>query len=299
MSAFTAMKKAGRSGFGDLMKKLETETAGTKSFVDERFWEPTKDKAKNAYAVIRFLPVQKDDSLPWAKVFNHGFKNAGGKWFIENCPTTIGHECPVCAANNELWNTGVDENKKIVSSRKRKLSYIFNIYVVSDPANKESEGKVWLFRAGKKIHDKIMAKVKPEFEGESPVVVWDLWEGADFKLKIKEVEGWPNYDQSEFSTPAPLLKDDKKLEEIWNSQYSLAEFTAPAAFKSFDDLKSRFEKIVGGSSTTYSKTLEDAAETTVSPKKGKALAAPEDKSAASDDETDDALAYFKNLSGAD
>ena len=256
-NSFSALKKASRSDFANLMKKLEdAQGSQQKDFNDDRFWNITRDKAGNGSAVIRFLPTGPNDELPFVKTFNHGFKSKAGKWFIDNCPTTLNQTCPVCEANSELWETGEEAKKEIARARKRKLSYTFNIYVVSDPANKENEGKVFLFRTGKKIFDKIMAKAKPEFEDDTPVNVFDLWEGANFKLRVKQVAGYANYDDSTFIEPAPLLKDDKALEGVWKSQHTLKEFLDEKNYKSYDELKKRFDKFLG-SSLNNSKTIEE------------------------------------------
>lgn len=254
MSNFANLKS--RKNFDDLAKKLEQAAGTNKSYQDDRFWFPTKDKAKNGAALIRFLPEIEADKLPFVKTFSHSFKGPTGQWFIEDCPTTVGRkDCPACNANSELWNTGVEANKKIASSRKRKLYYVFNIYVVSDPSNKDAEGKVFLFKAGQKVFDKIMAKVKPEFPGQKPVIVWDLWEGANFWLRVKEVENFPNYDLSEFEPVSQLLPTDKELQKVFESQYNLDEFIDPVRFKTEDELQKQLNRalnIKGGSSTDQS-----------------------------------------------
>lgn len=310
-NSFAALKK-GRSNFADLAKKLEDAAGNQKDFTDSRFWTLTTDKAGNGSAVIRFLPTGPNDDLPFVKTFNHGFKSKSGKWFIENCPTTVNGTCPVCEANSELWDTGEDANKKIASARKRKLSYTYNIYVVSDPANKENEGKVFLYRSGKKIFDKIMAKAKPEFADDTPVNVFDLWEGANFKLRVKQVAGFANYDDSVWMDPKPLLDDDAELEKVWKSEHSLKTFIAEknekgeVNFKSYDDLKKQFDKIVGSTANTYSNTVEDedAAPAPAASKTANAKSAPVeekppfDTTDSSSDE-EDVLARFQRLASED
>lgn len=276
---------------------------GAESYKDDRFWKPELDQASNGFAVIRFLPVVDGEDVPWARVFSHGFQGKGG-WFIENCPTTLGKKCPVCEANNELWNSGIEDDKTVARDRKRKLSYVANVYVVSDPKHPENEGKVFLFKFGKKIFDKIMEKIQPEFPDDSPVNVFDFWQGANFKLKIRKVAGYINYDKSEFEEPTPLLGgDDAKLEALWKKQYALKEFTNPENFKSYDELKSKMESVLRGGSEGKAKTaeemeqIEDAEQRFGSaPKFKNPPKMPEKKSAIEEDaEEEDALSYFEKL----
>ena len=201
--SFSQLKKKSQANIDALSREIDKISKGSESYKDDRFWAPERDKSGNGYAVIRLLPPSDGEDLPWARMFSHGFQGKGG-WFIENCPTTLGLPCPVCEGNNELWNSGVESDKEIARNRKRKLSYISNIYVVSDPANKQNEGKVFLYKYGKKIFDKISEKMKPQFEDESPMNPFDYWVGANFKLKIRTVQGYVNYDKSEFDTPRSI-----------------------------------------------------------------------------------------------
>jgi hypothetical protein len=249
MSSFANLKR-NRSDIKTLTKAIEATSqpaeAGSKD--DTRFWQPEVDKAGNGMAVIRFLPapaVDGDDALPWVRTFSHGFQGPGG-WFIDNCLTTLNEKCPVCEHNNTLWNSGIEANKEIARKQKRKLSYVANILVVSDPTNPSNEGQIRLYKFGKKIFDKITEAMNPEFADETPVNPFDLWEGANFKLKIRNVEGYRNYDKSEFATPGAVLDgDDSKLEELWKKEYSLKEFTEKKQFKPYDQLKSRLDKVLG------------------------------------------------------
>jgi hypothetical protein len=249
MSSFANLKR-NRSDIKTLTKAIEATSqpaeAGSKD--DTRFWQPEVDKAGNGMAVIRFLPapaIDGDDALPWVRTFSHGFQGPGG-WFIDNCLTTLNDKCPVCEHNNTLWNSGIEANKEIARKQKRKLSYVANILVVSDPTNPSNEGQIRLYKFGKKIFDKITEAMNPEFADETPVNPFDLWEGANFKLKIRNVEGYRNYDKSEFATPSALLDgDDEKLEELWKKEYSLKEFTEKKQFKPYDQLKSRLDKVLG------------------------------------------------------
>ena len=243
--SFASLKK-NRGNFAKLTEQLEATVSPQKnsSNRDDRFWKPKTAKSGNGYALIRFLPPSEGEELPWARVFNHGFKGPGG-WLIENCPTTIGKPCPVCEENTRLWNTGDKDNQNIVRERKRKLKYISNIYVVNDPSNPENNGQVFLYSYGKKIFDKLNDLMRPEFADEQEVNPFDLWEGANFKLKIRQVEGYTNYDKSEFEGVSALSDDDSQLETIYNKQYSLEEFTAPEAFKSYEQIQERLNKVLG------------------------------------------------------
>jgi hypothetical protein len=280
---------------------------GAESYKDDRFWKPELDQASNGFAVIRFLPVVDGEDVPWARVFSHGFQGKGG-WFIENCPTTLGKKCPVCEANNELWNSGIEDDKTVARDRKRKLSYVANVYVVSDPKHPENEGKIFLFKFGKKIFDKIMEKIQPEFPDDQPVNVFDFWQGANFKLKIRKVAGYINYDKSEFEEPSALLGgDDAKLEELWKKQHALKEFTNPENFKSYEELKSKMESVLKGGTEGKAKTAEEMEEIEdaerrfgSSPKTKPAPKMPEKKSQMEEDgEEEDALSYFEKLAKED
>ena len=242
--------KRNRDSLDKLTKAIETTTqsaeAGSKD--DTRFWAPTVDKSGNGMAVIRLLPapsIDGDDGLPWVRRFDHGFQGPGG-WFIDNCLTTVGDKCPVCEHNSTLWNSGVEANKEIVRKQKRRLSYVANIYVISDPSNPENEGTVRLYKFGKKIFDKISEVMNPEFPDETPLNPFDLWEGANFKLKIRNVEGYRNYDKSEFADKSALLDgDDDKLEAIYTKEHSLKDFTDKKHFKPYEQLKARLDKVLG------------------------------------------------------
>lgn len=237
---------------------------------DTRFWQPTRDKAGNGFAIIRFLPPSPKDGeegLPFVRQFSHGFEGPGG-WIIEKCPTTLDKECPICESNNELWNTKIEENQAIVRKRKRVLSYISNIYVVQDPANPDAQGKVFLFRYGKKIFDKLTEKMNPQFEGEVPLNPFDLLEGANFKVKVKKVEGYPNYDSSEFDIKSALLNgDESKLEGIWNSEYSLNECIDPKNFKSYDEILTRLQKVLKAQAAPQKEKATRETKETPAPKK--------------------------------
>ena len=262
------MKKS--SSLDKLLVQAETENKPQekKSYVDERLWKPVMDKTGNGFAIIRFLPAPEGEELPWAKVWNHAFQGPTGQWYIENSLTTIGQNDPVSEHNTRLWNSGVESDKEIARKQKRKLQYFSNIYVVSDSKHPENEGKVFLFRYGKKIFDKLMAAMQPEFEDETPINPFDFWEGANFKLKIRKVDGYWNYDKSEFEGVSPVLDDDDALEKMWKTQYSLAEFSAPTNFKSYDELKTRLDTVLSGTVATsnvvnMATSFDDSPEETV------------------------------------
>jgi hypothetical protein len=290
--SFADLKRKSQTNFQFLQKELE-KSSSTSSGADERLWKPELDASGNGYAVVRFLPAPEGESIPWAKVYNHAFQGTGG-WLIENCPTTKGEQCPVCASNNKLWNSGVESDKETVRQRKRKLSYYSNIYVVSDPKHPENEGKVFLYKYGKKIHDKILAAMQPEFQDETPVNVFDFWEGANFKLKIKTVAGYWNYDSSEFSAPTALSSDDDEMEQIWKQAHSLEAFTTPSEFKNYDELENRLN-IVLGLSTPRSVAQEQEDEEFEPIPASKVTRSEPSLPSLSSDEDDDALSYFQRL----
>ena len=247
MADFSKLKK--QSNLGSLTSKLVKEVEKLNSGsgnADDRLWKPVMSKDGVGSAIIRFLPAPGDEELPWAKMWHHGFKGPGG-WHIENSLTTIGQADPLAEYNRERWQEGEgSEGQKFVRNQsKRKLSYYSNIYVIKDPANPDNEGKVFLFKYGKKIFDKILNAMQPEFDDEKPINPFDLWEGANFRLKIRKVEGYWNYDKSEFDDPEPLLDDDDALEAVWKKEYSLAAITAPDQFKSYEDLKKRLDYVLG------------------------------------------------------
>jgi hypothetical protein len=283
--------KRNRDSLDKLTKAIETTTqtaeAGSKD--DTRFWAPTVDKSGNGMAVIRFLPapsIDGDDGLPWVRRFDHGFQGPGG-WFIDNCLTTVGDKCPVCEHNSTLWNSGVEANKEIVRKQKRRLSYVANIYVVSDPSNPQNEGTVRLFKFGKKIFDKISEAMNPEFADETPVNPFDLWEGANFKLKIRNVEGYRNYDKSEFADKSALLDgDDAKLEAIYTKEHSLKDFTDKKHFKPYEQLKARLDKVLGFEGDAVPNIRAEDVELPTSVTRAKAPVSTT---------VDDDLDYFKSL----
>jgi hypothetical protein len=246
-SLFADLKRSGQNSLNRLTSELEKlSTPNGSSSRDDRFWQPQVDKAGNGYAVIRFLPASPNEDVPFVRMWSHGFQGPGG-WYIENSLSTIGKPDAIGELNSKLWNSGIDSDKDTVRKQKRRLNFYSNIYVVKDPANPENEGKVFLFKYGKKIFDKINDMMNPQFDDEKPVNPFDLWSGANFKLKIRQVEGYRNYDKSEFSSAGPLLEDDAAMEKIWQSQYSLQELIAPDKFKTYDELKARLNKVLGES----------------------------------------------------
>ena len=247
--SLAALKK--QNSLDKLLGAVQSENTSQekKSYVDDRLWKPVMDKTGNGFAIIRFLPAPKGEELPWAKLWNHAFQGPTGQWYIENSLTTIGQNDPVSEHNSALWNSGVESDKEIARKQKRKLQYYSNIYVVKDSANTENEGKVFLYRYGKKIFDKIMETMQPAFEDETPVNPFDFWEGANFKSKLRKVDGYWNYDKSEFEAPSALFDDDDKLEDMWGQEYSLSAITDTTNFKSYDELKKRLDVVLSGTTT--------------------------------------------------
>ncbi len=298
--SFKDLKK--QSSLGSLTQKLVKEVEkmnNTGGGGDDRLWKPEVDKTGNGYAVIRFLPAPEGEDIPWAKLYSHAFQGPGG-WYIENSLTTTGGKDPVSEHNRELWNSGNESDKDVVRKQKRKLSFYSNIYVVKDPTNPQNEGRVFLYKYGKKIHDKILEAMQPEFEDETPINPFDFWQGANFKLKIVKKDGYWNYDKSEFDASAPLLEDDDALEALWKKQYSLSAVTASDQFKSYEDLKKRLDYVLGAKPPTrrvFDEELEDESEGrgSFTPDfKSKAPVAAASVASASADE-DDALSYFQKL----
>ena len=270
--------------------KEETAPQEKKSYVDERLWKPELDKAGNGYAVIRFLPAIEGEDMPWAKIWNHAFQGPTGQWYIENSLTTVGQKDPVSEHNTKLWNTGLESDKEIARKQKRKLQSYSNIYIVSDAKHPENVGKVFLFRYGKKIFDKLMAAMQPEFPDETPINPFDFWEGANFRLKIRKVDGYWNYDKSEFEKPSKLDEDDNKIEEIWKKQYSLNDFTAATNFKSYEELKTRLDAVLSGTVSVGNVVEQMADEPIETPKiDTKEVSAPSQES------DDDTMDYFQKL----
>jgi hypothetical protein len=303
----TTLRKMRNSDFGKIAAEFEKGTTGgsgeKKSYADERMWKLDPDKAGNATATIRFLPRHTADELPWVKVWNHGFQGPTGKWYIENSLTTIAQNDPVSELNTRLWNSGLESDKDVARKQKRKLKYMANILVVSDPKHPENEGKVFIYQFGKKIFDKIMDKAKPTFEDEDPVNVFDLWEGADFKLRQRKVEGYPNYDQSVFMEPSAVADSDEEILEVVNKQYRLGEFLEPKNFKTYDELARKLNDVLNGQSAPTAAQQDadtDAYEAPVARQVVQEKRAPVKVSSAPvDDEDDDAMSFFKKIAQED
>ena len=298
--SLSAMKKS--NSLDKLLGAAEQENKPLekKSYVDERIWKPVMDKTGNGFAIIRFLPAPKGEELPWVKLWNHAFQRPTGQWYIENSLTTISQNDPVSELNTKFWNSGVESDKEIARKQKRKLQYYSNIYVVKDSANPQNEGKVFLYRFGKKIFDKIMETMQPAFEDETPVNPFDFWEGANFKLKLRKVDGYWNYDKSEFEAPSALFDKDDELEKLWETQYSLSEFTAPTNFKSYDELQTRLNTVLSGTTKVGNVTdmqtgsaFDDSPSTTTVVDTKEEPAPTVSMSNTEDD--DDTMSYFEKL----
>lgn len=303
MVDFSKLKaNSGKNSLEELNAKLAKVSGSSESKgADERFWTATVDKAGNGYAVFRFLPAPPNEDVPFIRMFDHGFQGPGG-WYIENSLTTLGKQDPVSEYNSKLWNSGIEANKEIARKQKRRLHFISNIYIVTDSGNPANEGKVFLYKYGKKIFDKLNEAMNPQFADEEAVNPFDLWAGANFKLKIRQVEGYRNYDKSEFDKSKPLFEDDEKLEALWKKEYSLQEFLAPSNFKSYEELQSKLFKVLD--ENTPAKKVARAEEEDVpwarteSAAPINAAAAPAVRAATAssdDDEDDESLEFFKNL----
>ena len=300
--SFQNLKSSRGSSIDKLVKAAEavsTPKTEQTSYEDNRIWKPTRDKAGNGYAVIRFLPAKEGEDLPWVRYWDHGFKGPNGQWYIENSLTSIGQPDPVSESNSILWNTGRDEDKALARERKRRLHYVSNILVISDPENPQNEGKVFLYKFGKRIFDKVMDAMQPNFADEQPVNPYDFWEGADFKIKIRKVDGWVNYDKSEFSPVSALYGGDEgQLEEVYNQLYSLSEFTDPKLYKSYAELKAKLNKVLGVSAGVEAvESIMDSAPTQAAPTMTTAEAESFGKPAEPED--DDTLSYFNKLAAAE
>jgi len=279
------------------VKEDSAPQEGKKSYKDERLWKPELDKSGNGYAVLRFLPSCEGEDLPWVKLWSHAFQGPTGQWYIENSLTTTGGKDPVSEHNTALWNSGVESDKEIARKQKRKLQYYSNIYVMSDSKHPENEGKVFLFRYGKKIFDKIMESMQPAFPDDTAVNPFDFWKGANFKLKIRKVDGYWNYDKSEFDSPTAIFDNDDAIEGVWKKQYSLNEFTAPSNFKSYDELKTRLDTVLSGKTTVGNVTDSIKEEPVAAPKVDtKEVSAPIVKTQV--EESDDSMDYFNKLADA-
>ena len=283
--------KAKANDMSSLVGAAGTGTNEKKSYGDDRMWKPTVDKAGNGYAVIRFLPTVEGDDLPWAKYWDHFFQGPTGQWYVEKSLTTIQKDDPVSEMNSKLWNTGIEADKDLARKRKRRLHYVSNIYVVSDPSNPENEGKVFLYGYGAKIFEKIMDSMQPKFQDESPVNPFDMWKGANFKMKIANVAGYRNYDRSEFANVEALNADDSALEGIYNQQHSLNEFTDPSSFKSYSELNLKLTRVLG----EEVKAVEDDAPFNDAPAMSDPVAVAADPIARADSDNDDTMSYFAKL----
>jgi len=297
-----ALRKMRNSDFGAIssaFEKVANPQSEQKSFTDDRFWRLEGDKAGNGTATIRFLPRVEGDELPWVRIFSHGFQGPTGKWYIENSLTTLGENDPVGELNTQLWNSGSEANKEIARKQKRRLSFTANVLVVSDPKHPENEGKVFLWKFGKKIFDKIMDKARPTFEDEKPVNVFDFWEGANFKLRMRKKDGYANYDESAFMEPA-AIGDDEQIVKIASAQVKLAEFTDRKNFKSYDELKKKLNEVLSGdsfASKSAAQIAEDEDRPVAQAPKIASKPAPAPKAMEEDD--DDVMSYFEKIAKED
>jgi len=294
--SFSALKRDSASAFQKLTKELEKVSSGESNAKDDNLWKPEMDKGGNGYAVIRFLPAPNEEDLPWAKLFSHAFQGPGG-WYIENSLTTINKSDPVGDLNRQLWNSGSDRDKETARKQKRKLSYYSNIYVVQDPLHPENEGKVFLYKYGKKIHDKIVEAMQPAFADETPINPFDFWKGANFKLKIRKLDGYWNYDKSEFDKVSTLGDfDDAELEAIYKSEHSLTAFTDAKNFKTYEELEKRMNTVLSAKkkvSPIPDEDLEDESEGRGPIPSVSATVEPPTPRA--NEEEEDVMSYFSRL----
>ena len=299
MVNFAQMKKNRKksiSALSDELNKMSNKKGG-----DDRFWQPTVDKVGNGSAIIRFLPAPAKEEVPFVRVWSHFFKGPGGSAYYENSRTTIGESDPVADLNSKLWNSGRDADKDVARDQKRKLHFFSNIYVIKDPGNPDNEGKVFLFKYGKKIFDKINDLMNPEFEDETAVNPFDLWEGANFRMKIRQVEGYRNYDKSDFSEPCALSDSDTEMEEIWNSAYSLKELVSPDKFKSYEELEAKLNRVLGSAPVIQRTVLDEVDDDQVeeAPKATRTKPAAKQAADEDDDEDVDIAALLKRMEGSD
>ena len=291
--------KRNRDQISKLVQAAENAGGGNtekKNYTDERIWKPTVDKAGNGYAVLRFLPATEGQELPWARYWDHAFKGPTGLWYIENSLTSIGQADPVGELNSRLWNTGFDDDKAKARTQKRRLHYVTNVLVMSDSSAPHNEGKVFLYKFGKKIFDKIMDVMQPQFADEQPVNPFDFWEGADFKLKIRNVEGYRNYDKSEFSSQSALYDgDDNRLESLYSQLYDLNEFVDPKNYKSYNELKQKLERVLGEASMAGAATIKQ--ESMMNDPAPALEPVTADQMNVAD--TDDTMSYFAKLANED
>jgi|TARA_R100001460_G_scaffold32011_1_gene63005 hypothetical protein len=293
VQSFAELKRSSaQSSLDALLKETNKLTSNESRGNDDRFWKPTVDASGNGYAVIRFLPATKGDEVeqPWVKMWNHGFQGPGG-WYIENSLTTLGKDDPVSKHNNMLWNRGDDAGKEEARRMKRRLLYISNVYIVNDSSHPENNGQVKLFRYGKKIFDKLLESMNPEFPDSTPVNPFHFWEGANFKMKIRNYQGYRNYDKSEFEKPSKIDEDDSKVENIWNSQYKLSEFIDPSNFKTYQELEAKLNKVL--MTSTSDVTAEDVE---LAPEPAPVVKPPKESIAAAKVEESDAnMDYFQDM----
>ena len=298
-----ALRSMRNSDFGKISSafdKVANPQSSQNSYADDRFWRLEGDKSGNGTATIRFLPRVEGDELPWVRIFSHGFQGPTGKWYIENSLTTLGENDPVGELNTQLWNSGSEANKEIARKQKRRLSFIANILIISDPKHPENEGKVFLWKFGKKIFDKIMDKARPTFEDEKPVNVFDLWEGANFKLRMRKKDGYANYDESVFTEPSAISENENTMLKIVNSQYKLSEFIDRKNFKSYDELKRKLNDVLSGDAFSTKSAAQMAEQDDIPVASAKSIpSAPAPKMPEMNDDDDDVMSFFEKIAKDD
>ena len=302
MSSFSDYLKNRQSAMDNMVQSLQKDiNKESRGGDDDRIWKPKMGSDNTGYAVVRFLPGSDVSKTPWVRVYDHGFQGPTGKWYIENSLTTIGQKDPVSEYNSRLWNNGTEAGKEQARKQKRRTSYYANVLVIKDPANPQNEGKVKLYKFGQKIFDKVMSAMQPEFADEDPVNPFDLIEGANFRIKIKMVAGYWNYDASDFERQSPLSEDEEKLEKVFNAQHDVHELIAPEQFKSYEELQTKLNEVLGEGPTAQETTV--ARQTEAVEEKSEfddyfKSETPSSTDTVSNDtsaDDDDLESYFKNL----
>jgi hypothetical protein len=290
MANFQDYLKNRSSVFDTMTASIKKEVNGEKTYGDDRIWKPKMGQDGTGYAVVRFLPGTDSNKTPWVKIFDHAFQGPSGKWYIENSLTTIGQKDPISEYNSKLWNSGIESNKDVARKQKRRTSYYANVLVIKDPSDPASEGKVKIFKFGQKIFEKIMTALQPEFADDAALNPFDLFEGANFRIKLKTVAGYWNYDASDFERPSPLSEDESKLESIFNAQHDIHDLVSPDKFKTYDELTEKMNSVLNDGSTSYDAPVQKAAPQAVAKPAPAAVTA-----ATSSSEDDDLESYFKSL----
>ena len=234
-----------------LNQKQESQQAGQPVNADQRFYKPKFNKDGTFSAVVRFLPGPVKDGneeISMIKKYSHYFSGPGGK-YDEECLTTISQQCPVCDENKKCWDAG---DKQTSRTRARVNSGITNILVINDPQAPENNGKVFLYKFGKKIIEKINEAKKPTNPTKKAIEVFSYYEGANFYITGKktvtaEGQKFTDYTSSSFESNPSAIGDDNYIESIDKQLHSVEEFIKPTNFKSYAALQELFSRVMGRS----------------------------------------------------